>query len=119
MDNTVYISFYLKNDTVYVFRDVIRILNNPKFVHILIRSDGKFLLLKACDKKSFNSFRVPRNLYNEKGCMRVYSRRFCKLMADRLKWNTNKSYRIPGKIISNLQGVIFDLTEAAIIVDEA
>ena len=58
------------------------------------------LVIQPYHKKEFTSFRVPKMLYkNLPGkhvSFRIRSRAFCQLLAAKMEWNVDKSYRIPG-----------------------
>ena len=113
-DNT-YISFYLKSGTIHIFRDTIRFLDTPRFVQFRVHPTGNSMLLLPYPKKTFTSLRVPENVYDENGGMRVHSKSLCSIIAVRMGWNIESSYRIPGKMIRGQGMVLFDLSRAVVI----
>ena len=115
MDNHTHLSLYLRNNRIRIFKSTIRLLGTPKFVQFSVHTDGKSMMLAPYYKKSFTSFRIPQNIYEEKGSLEISSKGFCIIIANRLKWDVEHSYRIPGKYIQGQNVVIYDLTSATII----
>ena len=111
MDN-IYISIYLYQDTIHIFKSVIKALNNPKYIRLLIHETGNSLLLESYDKKSLTSFKTPDRLNDDKSNMRIYSKKLCDILTELMGWNKNQTYRIPGIVLKNKGNVIFDLTKA-------
>ena len=116
MAEPAYLSFYLGSDTVYVFCSVLQKMGCPAYVRFLINPDTMQLVMQPYDKMGFTSFRVPKALYeNPPGkhvSFRIRSRAFCRLLAAKLEWNVDKSYRIPGTVYSEYLIARFDLLEA-------
>lgn len=115
MDGQTHPSLYLRWNRIRVFKSTIRLLGTPKFVQFSVHQDGTSMILSPFDKKSFTSFRIPANIYDEKGSLEISSKGLCRILANRLNWNVNQSYRIPGKYISSQNIVVYDLTSAAAI----
>lgn len=72
------------------------------------------MAMESHDKKELTSFKVPHQLFSDtKGTsMRIHSKRFCHLLAEKMEWDMAKSYRVPGEVFSRQQVVIFDLSQA-------
>lgn len=116
MAEPAYLSFYLSTDTVYVFCGVFQKLGCPAFVRFLINPDTMQLMMQPYHKKVFTSFRVPRELYQVPSSkhtgFRIRSRAFCRLLASKMEWDVDKSYRIPGAVYTKCQLARFDLANA-------
>lgn len=116
MAESAYLSFYLASDTVYVFCSVLTKMGCPTYVRFLINPDTMQLVIQPYHKKEFTSFRVPKALYkNLPGkhvSFRIRSRAFCQLLAAKMEWNADKSYRIPGTVYPEYSIARFDLTRA-------
>lgn len=112
MNDNTFISFYLKENRIHVFCDSIRAIGEPPFVRFRLNSDGTSMIMEPYDKKEFQSMRVPKAVYNKTGKMEFRSVGFCRLLAQRLDWESTFSYRIPGKILSMQSLVLFDLKRA-------
>ena len=87
-------------------------MNNSKFIRFSVNEEGTLLAVEQYYKKSFTSFVIPQNLYADNGSMVVYSKSFCSLLYNKMNWNEDKLYRIPGKILREQRVAIFDLTKA-------
>ncbi len=114
MTNDTYISFYLRESKIHVFRKTLAELGNPQFVRFRVHEDGKSMIMEAYDKKDFQSHRVPKK-NREDWSMEIHSMPLCNLIRNKLKWEEGKSYRIPGKAYPGQQLAVFDLTAAEII----
>ena len=112
MSNETYISFYLNSSRIHIFRKAIKEIGNPKFIRFLVKEDGKSMIMEAYIKKDFQSHRVPQIRDNANWKMEVTSIALCSLLKNRLNWEDNKSYRIPGKTYSGQHLAVFDLSAA-------
>ena len=113
--NSTYVSFYLRDNTIRIFKSTIRFLGTPEFVQFRVHYDGSSMILEPHSVRTFTTLRVPKNIYNENGSMEVHSKGLCRILANRLGWDVSSSYRIPGKLIPRQKIVVFDLTSATII----
>ena len=112
MDKNTFISVRLTNGSIRIFKEAIRLMDNPKFIRFSVNEEGTLLAVEPYHRKTFTSFAIPRNLYSYNGAMVVYSKSLCSLLYNRLNWNENKLYRIPCKIIKEQKAAVFDLTHA-------
>lgn len=117
MGEKTHLSFYLAYNTFRVFTDAVRHVGCPGYVRFLINPDDLRMAMEAYDKKGLTSFKVPGKLFSDtKGTsMRIHSKRFCHLLADKMGWDVTRSYRIPGDIFPRQQVVIFDLSQAVVV----
>lgn len=110
-----YISFYLRAGRIHVFIDSLRAINCPRRICFMIDNDGKNLLMIPYSKIDFISHKVPDKVYQGRGCLEISSLNLCKLIANMKNWNKNNSYRVPGKINSKINAVVFRFDKAVII----
>ena len=111
MSNDTYISFYLSTFRIHIFRKAIEEMGNPQFIRFRVHEDGTSMILETYHRKDFQSHRVPkRQVDNWK--MEIRSMPLCMLLCNRLGWDENKSYRIPGKSYPQQKIVVFDLSAA-------
>jgi hypothetical protein len=115
MMNETYISFYLRSNRIHVFTNALREIGEPSRICFLIGENGHSLLMVPYRKRDFRSHHVPRDVYNGCDSMEISSMKLCRIIAFIHKWDIRLSYRVPGKIITDEQVVIFDLDRAAII----
>lgn len=110
------ISFYLANSTIRIFKSTIRFMEEPKYIRFRVSEDRRSMILEPYHKKTFTSFKIPKNLFEYGGSMQVHSKAFCDLLAAQLNWDTDCSYRIVGGLIHKPKKMaIFDLTSAEVI----
>lgn len=119
MNETVYISFYLRDNRIRIFCKTVRTIGEPRFVRFLINGDATSMIMAPYDKMELQSIRVPLGIYNMAGRMEFRSTRLCQLLSRRLGWDTMHSYRIPGRILIKQGVVAFDLSSAIPINAEA
>lgn len=112
MDSSTYISVYLYDDAIHIFKSTIKKLQNPKFVRFLVHENGKSLIMEPYDSKTQTSFKVPPGLFDGNKSMRVYSKKFCTALSQMQGWNNRDTYRIPGRVFQTQRIVMFDLTQA-------
>lgn len=115
MGNNTYISFYLNDSTIRIFKTTVRAIGTPPFLQFLIHPDGQSMVMQPCETRSFTTIRVPKNLYSDTGKTQAYSKGLCRLLANKLNWDIKSSYRIPGRLIPHQKIVIFDLSKATAI----
>ncbi len=115
MGTELCVSFYLANHTIHIFRDAIRAIGTPEYVRFRVERNGRTMLLEPYDRKTFTSFHVPENLYSENGCMGISSKRFCDLLAAKLCWRTDCSYKVFGKLFEKQRIIVFDFSSAVMI----
>ncbi len=116
MSEPVYLSFYLSSNTVYIFCGALRKMGRPAYVRFLIDANAMRLAMQPYHKMEFTSFRVPKALYDDQPgkhvSFRIHSRAFCQLIAVKMGWDADKSYRIPGAIYSKCSTACFNLADA-------
>lgn len=112
MDKNILISVRLTSGSIRIFKEVIRLMDNPKFIRFSVNENSKLMAVGPYHRKTFTSFAIPKNLYLDDGAMIIYSKSLCALLYNRLNWNKDKLYRIPGEILKEQKTVVFDLTKA-------
>lgn len=116
MGRGTYISFYLRNDSVHIFVDALRSIDNPKFVRFLFNTSEMKMIMQPYHKKEFITFRVPSGIYSEDTPykpFRLRSKALCDILSSQMGWDKGLSYRVPGEIYSAQRIVRFDLNKAS------
>lgn len=114
MSERLYISVNYSDGAIRLFRETVRSLNTPPFVKFYINSE-KFLLGIGPDfEKSQTSHKTPKNIYVENGKMVVYSKKFCAILYNEMRWDKSSLYRIPGQMMNNDNLAFFELRKAEI-----
>lgn len=98
-----------------MYADAIRFLGKPNYIRFLLNKDGSSMLMEPYHKKEFQSIRVHKDLDREPQKLQFRCRPLCRLMAYTLTWETEKSYRIPGRYVPAQGVVVFDMTKATVI----
>ncbi len=109
------ISFYLKSCRIHVFVESLRLIGSPKRICFLMNKEGTKLMLVPYAKRDFISHSVPEKVYHSFDTMEVCSQKLCTLVASLYHWDITRSYRVPGKVVSEKGIVVFDLTKAVLI----
>ena len=95
---------------IYVGKEIIRTLGEPKHVCILKGKDKKSIAITPCSEKMSLSFAVPDDcLTNENRKLRIYSSSFVEelLQANGLIWG--QTHIIAGKYAPSINAVVFPL----------
>ena len=107
-----YISFYLKVYRIHVFLDVLRGIGSPRRICFMISGDGKNLMVTPYPKRDLKSHSVPDRVYLGERGLDISSYKLCSLIANMYDWDTERSYRIRGRVIEEKRVAVFDLTSA-------
>lgn len=112
--NDTYLSFYLPRYTFRVFIKAVRALEKPTYVRFLVHPKTLKMAMVEYGEKSFSSFRVSRKILENtrSDSLRIHSKKFCDLVAERMNWNTGKCYRVPGMIYPEQRLVVYNLADA-------
>lgn len=111
-ENETNISFYLNRCRIHIFKKAIEGIGNPKYIRFRIKPDGTSLVMEQYDRKTLRSLKVPVSDDTSRWDMEVSSKSMCMLLAETFGWDIKKSYRVPGKIYSMQNIVVFDITAA-------
>jgi len=109
---SAYISFYLKSGSILIFKSSIERLDCPDYIKFMVHQNGKSMLMIPYDKKCLTSFKTAKRSWKTGKSIIVHSKKFCEILAYRLGWDTDYSYRVPGKFDSELGAMVFDLSKA-------
>ena len=112
MNKRTNISFYLKSGTVRIYRDTMRAIGKPMFVRLRLHSRIPSLIVEPFDRITLTSFRVPQKLFKDNGAMQIHSKALCEMIANEMKWESERSYTITGHPYAEQKIVLFDLTQA-------
>ncbi|MBQ6481655.1 MAG: hypothetical protein IJI45_11100 [Anaerolineaceae bacterium] len=118
MSEQSYISFYLRSNVIRVFVSAIRKIRQPRFIRFMLNTETMQLVMIPADRKDFQSFRVPKGVLNpgtKRQNMAIHSQQFCHLLSERLGWNENYSYRVPGTVFAEQNLARYDLSKATVI----
>ena len=72
------------------------------------------IAMTAYNKKKLTSFRVPVRLLNDETnvSLCIHSKRLCLLVSQKMGWEAEKSYRVPGRRMMGKKAFVFNLNEA-------
>lgn len=115
MDDLLYISICFSDGGIRLFRNTVRSLNTPPYVKFYIHKERALLAITPDIEKSLLTHKTPKNIYDENGKMVVYSKRFCDILYREMKWDKEKLYRVPGKMMKTDNAAFFDLRKAEIL----
>lgn len=108
-----YISFYLRVGRIYIYIDALRQIGCPNRICFMVDDKGDYLIVRPYEKRDLKSHAVSKNNYNSgKPNVRISSVKLCRLLASLRSWDENYSYRVPGKVYTKDNVVMFDLRRA-------
>jgi len=115
MSDVLYISMSCSKGAIRLFKEIIRSLKTPPYVKFYINRESCCLAIGADFTKSQKTHKIPKNLYTDNGKMVIYSKKFCNIIYDEMKWDKRLTYRVPGKMMCDNNLAFFDLKKAEII----
>lgn len=101
-----------KEDVIALGRDVVRGLDNPKFIKILVSENYDELVFTPCNEKEPMSFKVPDAMYKQHSGMRIYSKAFVREVLTLNGLDETKTHHFWGRYLNNQLAIVFPLTVA-------
>ncbi len=111
-NNITNVSFYMRSNTIRIFKSTIRAMGMPKFIRLLIHETEGTMIIEPYDKITFSSFRVPFPFNDAKEGVDIHSKRFIQIVAELMRWDMERTYRVSGELYGKLKIVKFDLVQA-------
>ena len=117
MENTI-ITLDPKKHRIRFYRTLLKQLDNPKYIDLLVDSTSKILAVCEGDENSKSSIKINGNI-DKNYCYEVQSQYFIKELFSLMKWeDTNSSYRLVGILNANEKTAFFPLANAVKIDNE-
>lgn len=92
-------------------RDVVRGLNVPSFIKILVSEDYDEIVFTPCAEKEHMSFKVPEKVFTQHSGMRMYSKAFVHDVLVRNGFDKTKTYNFKGRYLNEQKNaIVFPLT---------
>lgn len=111
-NDAAYVSFYMRSNIIRIFKSTIRAMGTPKFIRLRIHEPEGTMIIEPYDRITFSSFRVPFPLNDSKEGMDIHSKRFIQIVAELMRWDMERTYRVSGELYGKLKIVKFDLVQA-------
>lgn len=105
------ISFYFRNNTIHIFQDSIKSLGSPEFIRFRLSDDRRRMIMEPYDRKELTSFKTKLRTESNHS-MQLRGKRFCRVMLREMGWDSCKSYRIPGRLYTRQNLVLYNLEHA-------
>ena len=105
----LHISILGKEDAIYLGRDVIRGLNNPKYIKILVSKNYDKLLFAPCKEMEPMSFKVPEDLSKQHTEVRIYSKAFVREVLAKNGFKENGTHKFFGQYLDQQLAIVFPL----------
>ena len=84
----------------------------PKFIRLRIHETERAMIVEPYDKMAFSTFRVPFPFHDAKEGLDIHSKRFTRLVAALMRWDTERTYRVSGEFYKTQKIVKFNLMQA-------
>ena len=111
-NDVAYVSFYMRSNTIRIFKSTIRAMGTPKFIRLRIHETEGTMIIEPYDRITFSSFRVPFPLNEAKEGLDIHSKRFIRIVAAPMRWDMERTYRVAGELYKEQRIVKFDLEQA-------
>lgn len=113
VDNGKYnISFNYYGNKIRVYKQLIDVLGNPKYIQFLINTEDLLLYVRGTDKHDSNCLEVPKFNGKKKFCYELHGRYFIKKISSLAGWTLGGLYVIQGKYLEQYNLIAFNLREA-------
>ena len=97
-NDVAYVSFYMRSNTIRIFKSTIRAMGTPKFIRLRIHETEGTMIIEPYDRITFSSFRVPFPLNEAKEGLDIHSKRFIRIVAAPMRWDMERTYRVAGEL---------------------
>ena len=111
-NNVAYVSFYMRSNTIRIFKSTIRAMGTPKFIRLRIHETEGTMIIEPYDRITFSSFRVPFPLNEAKEGLDIHSKRFIRIVAAFMRWDMERTYRVAGELYERQKIIKLDLLQA-------
>lgn len=107
LKDNVYITLSWNENRIICRRNLVRILGSPKYICVRVNKDFTSLILRPCEATDPMSFKVPENLFTDKGSrFRITSKSFVRGLLDKNGYAENCTYAFKG-IYSEQYNTVF------------
>ena len=93
--------------SIYIYKDVIRLLGYPTYVTIMESVGHQTLAILPCDESHAMAFKVPDNYSVIKRDMRIWSKEYVQGLRNRYCMDSGMSYTLSGVYVDKLNAVVF------------
>ncbi|MBR1633524.1 MAG: hypothetical protein IJ682_00520 [Lachnospiraceae bacterium] len=101
----------LKDNYINIGSDVIRELNYPSYIRLLISERKDSIAVAPCEANDVMSFKVPDGFPHEKNKnFRIYSTGFTKELMESLDLKEGSTYRYKGEYDTRHKAMVFQLS---------
>jgi len=101
-------------------KDVLRVLNKPKYIAIRVSKNLDTIAIAPCDARDIMSFKVPDKMFLDPHCtFSVYSKRFVSNVMISNGLDCDRNYSVGGVFIESSNMVIFPFVDKEIIYQES
>ena len=93
-------------------KSVLKSLNNPTYVRLLINPDTRSIAIEACDDTEPRKHRIPSYVKNSKQCFEIRSMSFFEQLAIHTQWDTHLRYKVCAMAQAGEQLLLFRFDDA-------
>lgn len=111
-NNVAYVSFYMRSNTIRIFKSTIRAMGTPKFIRLRIHETEGTMIIEPYDRITFSSFRVSLPFKDAKEGLDIHSKRFIRIIAEFMRWDMEQTYRVAGELYERQKIIKLDLLQA-------
>ena len=107
-----YLTIDYRDGFIRVGKGVVRSLNKPEYISLMINEDKMTLAIMAANKQGVMTFKVPEGFLTiDNKSFRIYSKGFVGIIADLLKVESKNTFRIKlsGHYDADFDAVVFEL----------
>ena len=83
-----------------------------KFIRLLIHETEGTMIIEPYGKITFSSSRVPFPFNDAKEGVDIHSKRFIQIVAELMRWDMERTYRVSGELYERQKIIKLDLLQA-------
>ena len=91
---------------------VLKSLNNPDYVRLLINPSTRTIAIESCDDSEPRKHRIPTYVKNSKQCFEIKSMSFFEQLASHTEWDTQSAYKVCASAQAGDQLLLFRFDDA-------
>ena len=112
-DKPLRISINYSANTFRVFKGVLDILENPRFLQFWINPETKLLYVRGTNSREKDCLEIPPAHERKKGYHVFFGQRFIKRFSLMAGWSLDKPHMITGTYLEDMHVLVFDLMESS------
>ena len=119
VDDKCNISINYRTGKIQVYKKAIDAIGQPRFVQFLIDPDTKKLYMRGTDTRENNCLVIPSESSRKKNGYVLHGKYFIKKISALVGWDIDRPHILVGVFMPSQNAVVFDLSKAVTVENDA